>query len=141
MRRTVLSATAAACVAVLASTVPAFAHGGTPAPRPSAPSTAVPSTRPSAPGGTEPSAVPTRVPSTVPSRKPGAEATPVPSVAPGKGRGQVAVVPSGAPDTGETTGSGDSDQHTALIGGSAVGALAVGGAAVFLVRRRRATGA
>ncbi|MEW2133182.1 sortase-dependent protein [Streptomyces sp. NPDC005435] len=152
MRRTVLSATAAACVAVLASTVPAFAHGATPTARPSAPSTAVPSARPSAPGGAEPSAVPTRVPSAVPTRvpsavpsavpgrKPGGVPAPVPSAVPGKGRGQVSVVPSGAPDTGVTTASDDSDWSATLIGGSTAGALAVGGAAVFLVRRRRATG-
>jgi hypothetical protein len=65
----------------------------------------------------------------------------VPTVAPSEGRGQVGVVPSGAPDTGVATGSNGSGSDGMLIGGGAAGALAVGGAAVFLVRRRRATGA
>ncbi|MET7675464.1 sortase-dependent protein [Streptomyces seoulensis] len=130
MRRTVLSAAAVACVAVLASAVPAFAGGADSSPTPR-PATEAPSARPSAPGSAEPSAVPSRVP--------GRAATPVPSVAPGEGRRQVGVVPSGAPDTGVATDSGNSDGM--LIGGSSAGALAVGGAAVFLVRRRRATGA
>ncbi|MEU9399795.1 Tat pathway signal sequence domain protein [Streptomyces sp. SID4985] len=146
MRRTVLSATAAACVAVLANTVPAFAHGAsaTPTTRPSVtavPSTSVPSARPSAPGGAEPSAAPSRVPSAAPARTAEGAPTPVPSAAPARGRGQVAVVPSGAPDTGVTTGSSDSGNHASLVGSSAVGSLVVGGTAVFLLRRRRATGA
>ncbi|MFB7775409.1 sortase-dependent protein [Streptomyces bauhiniae] len=128
MRRTVLSATAVAWVAVLASAVPAFAGGANSSPTPR-PATDAPSARPSA----EPSAVPTQVPSRA--------ATPVPSVAPSEGRGQVGVVPSGAPDTGVTTGSDSSGSDGMLIGGSSAGVLAVGGAAVFLVRRRRATGA
>lgn len=132
MRRTVLSATAAACVAVLASTVPAFASGAdsSATPRPAA---SAPSARPSAPVSAEPSEAPSAVPTRVPSRA----ATPVPSVAPGERRGQVGVVPSGAPNTGVTTGS---ESDGMLIGGSSAGVLAVGGAAVFLVRRRRATG-
>ncbi|MFD8299569.1 LPXTG cell wall anchor domain-containing protein [Streptomyces bauhiniae] len=140
MRRTVLSATAAACLAVLASTVPAFASdaSSTPTPRPA---TEAPSARPSAPGGAEPSAVPTQVPSRAATPVPSRAATPVPSVAPGEGRGQVGVVPSGAPDTGVTTGPDSSGSDGMLIGGSSAGVLAVGGAAFFLVRRRRATGA
>jgi hypothetical protein len=133
MRRTVLNATAAACVAVLASTVPAFAHGesASPTTRPSA--TSEPSARPSAPASTEPSAVPTR--------KPSRTATPAPTAVPSEGRGQVGAVPSGAPNTGVTTGSNGSGSDGMLISGGAAGALAVGGAAVFLVRRRRVTGA
>jgi hypothetical protein len=66
----------------------------------------------------------------------------VATAAPGKARGQVRVVPSGAPDTGVTTGSDGSGSDSMLFGGGAAGALAVGGAAVFVVRRRRqATGA
>ncbi|MGW5046344.1 sortase-dependent protein [Streptomyces griseoluteus] len=132
MRRTVLSATATACVAVLASTVPAFAGGADSSPT-TRPAGSAPSARPSAPASAEPSAVPTRMP--------GRTATPVPSVAPSEGRGQVGVVPSGAPDTGVATGSVGSNSDGMLIGGSSAGALAVGGAVVFLVRRRRATGA
>ncbi|MYV38342.1 Tat pathway signal sequence domain protein [Streptomyces sp. SID1328] len=132
MRRTVLSATATACIAVLASTVPAFADGANSSPTPR-PVGSGPSARPSAPPSAEPSAVPTRMP--------GRAATPVPSVAPSEGHGQVGVVPSGAPDTGVVTGSAGSGSDGMLIGGSSAGALAVGGAVVFLVRRRRATGA
>lgn len=125
MRSTVLSATALACAAVLAGTVPAFADGRTASPSPVPTSTTAPSTRPSQ----APSATPTRA------------ASPVPSTAPGRRRGQVAVVPSGAPDTGVVPESRASGPDGALIGGSAAGALLVGGAAFLVVRRRRATGA
>jgi hypothetical protein len=53
----------------------------------------------------------------------------------------VGIVPSGAPNTGVTTGSNGSHSDGILIGGGTAGALAVGGAAVLLVRRRRTTGA
>ncbi|MEV7691062.1 sortase-dependent protein [Streptomyces bungoensis] len=125
MRSTVLSATALACAAVLASTVPASAHDRTASPSPVPTSTTAPSTRPSR----APSATPTRA------------ATPVPSAAPGRKRGQVAVVPSGAPDTGVVPESRASGPDGGLIGGGAAGAVAVGGAAFLVVRRRRATGA
>ncbi|BBC30282.1 hypothetical protein SGFS_015760 [Streptomyces graminofaciens] len=124
MRRTVLSAAALACTAVLAGAVPAFADDASPAPTSRAASqapTAVPS--PAEATKTPDSADATAVPSAEPPR----EATP----------GQVSAVPSGAPDTGvapEESGGG-------VVAGSAVAVLAVGGAGVLLVRRRRANGA
>jgi hypothetical protein len=126
MRRTVLSAAALACVAVLAGTVPAFADG-TPSP--------VPSTRPGA----------TRAPSPVPSERSGGTQAPStrPSAVPSKvpGRGQVAVVPRGAANTGVASGSDSSGSDGALIGGGVAGAAALGGAAFLVIRRRRVTGA
>lgn len=124
MRRTVLTATALACTAVLGGTVPAFADGSTPSPV----STAAPSTRPSA----EPSPVPSEARSAEPTRA----STP----APAQDRGQVAAVPQGAPDTGVAEPSSDSGTENALIGGGAAAVLAAG-AVVFAARRRRATGA
>ncbi|MGQ4429520.1 MULTISPECIES: sortase-dependent protein [unclassified Streptomyces] len=130
MRRTVLSALALACGAVLASTAPAFADGASATPT-QAPSTA-PSAVPSA------SKAPTPAPSdasTRPSTRP-AE----PSAVPARGRGQVAVVPSGAPDTGVApTSKSSGDLTTGLAGGGAA-ALVVGGGAFVVVRRRRTTG-
>ncbi|MYR42061.1 Tat pathway signal sequence domain protein, partial [Streptomyces sp. SID5910] len=96
MRRTILSALALACTAVLASTAPAFADGPTAAPS-SPPATATPA--PSAP-----SAEPTQAPSPVPSVSSPAVSTPVPSAEPTRppADGQVSAVPEGAPDTGAT---------------------------------------
>lgn len=126
MRRTVFSAAALACVAVLASTVPAFADA-TPSP--------VPSTRPGA----------TKAPSPVPSERSGGTQAPAtrPSAVPSKVRdgGQVAVVPRGAADTGVASGSDSSGSDGTLIGGGVAGAVAVGGAAFLVIRRRRVTGA
>lgn len=120
MRRTVLSAIALACTAVLASTVPAFADGTTP--------TAAPSTAPSqAPSEAAPSAEPSQ----------GTEPTVAPTPVPGD---EVSVVPSGAPDTGEVSTSTKSGSDNGLIAGGTAAAFAVGGAAFFVVRRRRATG-
>ncbi|MGW1622157.1 sortase-dependent protein, partial [Streptomyces sp. NPDC002172] len=82
MRRTVLSATALACTAVLAGTVPAFADSTTPSPVPTVAQSA------------EPSAVPSEAPSAEPTRA----ATPAPT----RDSRQVAEVPQGAPDTGVT---------------------------------------
>ncbi|MGW7255826.1 sortase-dependent protein [Streptomyces sp. NPDC054834] len=126
MRRTVLSAAAFACAAVLASTVPAFADGT---------ASPVPSTRPAA----------TEAPSPVPSERRGAgqEASTRPSAAPSKvrDRGQVAVVPRGAANTGVASGSDSSGSDGTLIGGGVAGAVALGGAAFLVIRRRRVTGA
>jgi hypothetical protein len=63
------------------------------------------------------------------------------TVDPNSDASQVAAVPAGAPDTGATSTSTDSGAPGALIGGGAAAAFAVGGAALFVVRRRRATGA
>ncbi|MET9084498.1 sortase-dependent protein [Streptomyces sp. NPDC004237] len=122
MRRTVLSATALACTAVLGGTVPAFADGTTASPAASV----------------APSAAPSEAPSAVPSTAPTRAATP----APARDSGQVAEVPRGAADTGVTESSSGSDSGTenVLIGGGAAVTLAAG-AVVFAVRRRRATGA
>lgn len=119
MRRTVPFAMALACTAVLASTVPAFADGPT-----------------------SPSAAPAR-PSATRTPAPATRASAVPSAAPARptdrtARGEVAVVPSGAPDTGVGTAPAGSAATEGLIGAGAA-ALAAGGAAVFVVRRRRAT--
>ncbi|MCX5561171.1 Tat pathway signal sequence domain protein [Streptomyces sp. NBC_00038] len=116
MRRTVLSALALGCTAVLASTVPAFADDATPSPVP---------TRVSESASQAPSAEPTRAPSAEPTTAP----------APG----EVSRVPEGAPDTGVAPAQSGTDG--ALIGGGAAAVFAAGGAAVYLVRRRRATGA
>ncbi|MFF3908304.1 sortase-dependent protein [Streptomyces sp. NPDC001848] len=124
MRRTVLSAMTLACTAVLAGTVPAFAHGASPTP-------AVPTATASPSTGPAPTAAPTAA-SAVPSAAP----TPAPT----KDRSQVSVVPKGAPDTGVTAGTSRS-VSPGLIGGGAGLVLVGGGAAVHVVRRRRATGA
>ncbi|MGI5136567.1 MULTISPECIES: sortase-dependent protein [unclassified Streptomyces] len=121
MRRTVLSSMALACTAVLAGTVPAFADGAT----------ATPSPVPTRASSAAPSAEPTRAPSAVPSR----------ASSPAPARGQVSVVPSGAPDTGVVADSSPSGATDGLIGGGAAAVLVAGGAAVFVVRRRRASGA
>ncbi|GAB3169162.1 sortase-dependent protein [Streptomyces incanus] len=113
MRRTVFSAAALACTALLASAVPAFADESTPV----ADTTATPSVSP------EPTA------------------TPEPAPAEEGNTGEVSVVPSGAPDTGVAPQSAQSGADGELIGGGATALLAAGGAAVFLVRRRRATAA
>ncbi|MFB9351167.1 sortase-dependent protein [Streptomyces heliomycini] len=117
MRRTVLSATALACTAVLASTTPALADSPSPVPA----ATVAPSESSAPADATEPSPVPAE------------DDAPDRSTAPG----EVAVVPSGAPDTG--VASAESGADGALIGGSGVAVLTAGRAAVLLVRRRRAT--
>lgn len=133
MRRTVLSALALACTAVLASTAPALADGTTPSPATTAPSaTAVPT--PAEPSA-EPSTEPTRTASPVPSAPSEAEPTRAPE------GGQVSVVPSGAPNTGVGSSSSSSGTEGGLIGGGAAAVLLAGGATVFVVRRRRAHGA
>ncbi|WP_328502314.1 Tat pathway signal sequence domain protein [Streptomyces sp. NBC_00457] len=128
MRRTVLSVLALACTAVLAATGPAFADGATtPAPK----ATTAPSPVPDEDGSPSPApAEPTTVAPTEDTP------SPEPTLAPSD---QVSVVPSGAPDTGVT--SQDSGPGAGMIGGGAAAALGLSGAAVFVVRRRRATGA
>ncbi|MEU9135401.1 sortase-dependent protein [Streptomyces sp. NPDC048404] len=130
MRRTVFSATALACTAVLVGTVPAFADGSSPRPstRPGATTAPAPASPTAAPAQASPTA--TRAPSAVPS--------PVPTRAPGSR--QVSVRPSGAPDTGVATPATPSSVPGGLVGGGAAAVFAAG-AAVLVVRRRRATGA
>lgn len=118
---------ALASTAVLAGAVPAFADGATPAPTNTPPTaTASPSDAP-APGTATPTAKPAvKDEGTEPSRAPEP--------------GQVSVVPEGAPDTGVTPAANQSGTDGVLIGTGAA-ALAIGGAAFIVVRRRRATGA
>ncbi|MFJ4688091.1 sortase-dependent protein [Streptomyces sp. NPDC091377] len=107
MRRTVLSAAALVCTAVLAISAPAWATapttGGSSDPTPSVsvpPSDEkTPTPSPTKPSPTDVGATPTVEPS---AERP----TPAPSTPPQDG--QVSVVPSGAPDTGvlPTAGSG-----------------------------------
>ncbi|MGW6305353.1 sortase-dependent protein [Streptomyces niveus] len=125
MRRTVLSALVLASTAVLGGAVPAFADNATPTPVPSSPSTATP---------------PTEAPSATPSQKPTGRA---PSAVPPRDEapGQVAVVPEGAPDTGVSPASAQSGSADGVLIGTGAAALFAGGAAFFVVRRRRATGA
>ncbi|MFC8200447.1 sortase-dependent protein [Streptomyces sp. NPDC060006] len=118
MRRTVLSALALACTAVLAGAVPAFADGTSPTPATTAAPSAAPSTEP------------TKAPTPEASLPASAEPTRAPSGS------EVSVVPSGAPDTGEA--ASESGSATGLIGGGAAAVLVGGGAAVYLVRRRQA---
>ncbi|MFF2385117.1 sortase-dependent protein [Streptomyces sp. NPDC058108] len=126
MRRTVLSAAALAFLAVPVATVSASAADATPSARPSA----------------RPSAVTAPAPSAEPSRAAGGDTrTPRPVPSRPATRGQVSVVPNGAPDTGVASTSTGSGSQNALLGGGAAAVLAGGGAAVLLVRRRRATGA
>ncbi|MBT3150172.1 hypothetical protein HTV45_04595 [Streptomyces sp. CHD11] len=114
MRRTVLSAAALACTAVLASAMPAFADDPSPVPDTKVAESATPTpAQEAAPEDGEP--------------------------APAEDAGGVTVVPRGAPDTGTAPASAESGGDGALIGGGAAAVLAGGGAAVFLVRRRRAT--
>ncbi|MEV6420582.1 sortase-dependent protein [Streptomyces sp. NPDC051662] len=120
MRRIILSATALACTAVLASTVPAFADE-TPTPQASRPATEAPA-QDAGPAEAEAPAQDAR-PSKVPARD------------------QVSVVPSGAPDTGVALVSTPSGSDAGLIGGGAAAVLVAGGAAVFVLRRRGTTGA
>ncbi|NJP99340.1 Tat pathway signal sequence domain protein [Streptomyces zingiberis] len=134
MRRTILSALALACTAVLAAGAPASAD--TPAPsRPETARTAPadPATRP-APAESEPAKEDTR--------RPAEESAPAPRPEPTRApeRDQVGVVPDGAPNTGVPAASGTTGSESALVGGGAA-ALLAGGAAAFVVRRRRATGA
>ncbi|MFD0225670.1 sortase-dependent protein, partial [Streptomyces hirsutus] len=82
-------------------------------------------------------ATPCGSPAPPPSREP----APEPAPAEEGSTGGVSVVPSGAPDTGAAPESAQSGTEAGLIGGGATAVLAAGGVAVFLVRRRRATGA
>ncbi|NEB07452.1 Tat pathway signal sequence domain protein, partial [Streptomyces coelicoflavus] len=83
MRRTILSAVALACTALLAGTAPAFADDPTPVPSAPAASTPAPAEPTEA---TEASPVPSvSVPAEEPTRAP----------APATGDGQVSVVPEG----------------------------------------------
>ncbi|MFG2680359.1 sortase-dependent protein [Streptomyces sp. NPDC048392] len=126
MRRTILSAVALACTAVLAGTVPAFADDPTPAP-------SVPAERAPSPG-TGPTDAPAPSAS-VPAQEPGQTPAPAPA------DGQVSVVPEGAADTGVAAPS-SSGTDEGLVGAGAGGVLLAGGAVLFVVRRRRAaTGA
>ncbi|MFE0818468.1 sortase-dependent protein [Streptomyces sp. NPDC058794] len=124
MRRTILSAVALACTAVLAGTAPAFADDPTPAP--SAPATATPG--------------PTSAPSEAPTPS---ASVPAPAAEPSEAPadGQVSVVPEGGADTGTAVPS-SSGSDAGLIGAGAGAGLLAGGTALFVVRRRRAaTGA
>ncbi|MFE3645477.1 sortase-dependent protein [Streptomyces sp. NPDC059169] len=123
MRRTVLSAMALACTAVLAGTVPAFANGASPTPT-------------TAPSRAATPADPSEAPSAVPTRGEGA-ASPVPVER--TGQGQVTVVPKGAPDTGVAVSSVSGGQK-GLIGAGAAAVSVTGAAGVYFVRRRRVTG-
>ncbi|MFB7110854.1 sortase-dependent protein [Streptomyces sp. NPDC056190] len=115
MRRTILTAAAVACTAVLAGTAPAFADGAAPSP------------------------VPTRV--ATPAEADSATPAPVAEPTRAPARGQVRAVPAGAPDTGVTAPAQDSGSLDGLIGGGVGVALVMAGGAVLVVRRRRATGA
>ncbi|ULR54015.1 Tat pathway signal sequence domain protein [Streptomyces deccanensis] len=122
MRRTVLSATALAFTAVLATALPAFADDTTPTAVPKEASQA-PTPAPSAPATDHPA-------ETEPTKGTDAtDASPVPS--------QVSVVPSGAPDTG-TAPKSEGSGSAVLAGTGATALLLGGGAAVVLVRRKRA---
>lgn len=128
MRRTVLSALVLASTAVLGGAVPAFADNATPTPVPSRPSTATP-----------PAEAPSKAPTATPSKESPSQA---PSAAPrDEAPAQVAVVPEGAPDTGVTSTSTQSGSGDAVLIGTGAAALFASGAAVFVVRRRRVTGA
>ncbi|MFE7645023.1 sortase-dependent protein [Streptomyces phaeoluteigriseus] len=117
IRRTGSTALAVAATALLIGAGPAFADGGTPTP---------------APAGTATAPTPAPAPS---------EATPepAPTVTPGSDD-QVRVVPRGAADTGETTTAAPSSGDGTLIGGLAA-VFAAGGVGVYVLRRRRTTGA
>ncbi|CAM5645092.1 Tat pathway signal sequence domain protein OS=Streptomyces tendae OX=1932 GN=GUR47_20320 PE=4 SV=1 [Streptomyces tendae] len=123
MRRTILTAVALACTAVLAGTAPAFADG--PSPVPSAPAASTPSP------GTGPSEATAAPCVSVP-----AEPTRAPAPAPADG--QVSVVPEGAADTGVAAPSDPAGTDGTAVGAGAGGVLLAGGAVVFVVRRRRA---
>lgn len=125
MRRTILTAVALACTAVLAGTAPAFADGGR-TPAPAAPAESAPSRDT---GRTEATPEPSvSVPAERPTRAPA--------------DGQVSVVPRGAADTGVVTPSDATGTEEGVIGAGA-GVLLAGGAVLLVVRRRRtaATGA
>ncbi|WP_217143807.1 LPXTG cell wall anchor domain-containing protein [Streptomyces sp. AC627_RSS907] len=127
MRRTILSAVALACTAVLMGTAPAFADDPAPAPTVAAPAENAPS------AGTEPNEAPAPAPS-VSTPAPAAEPTRAPAGS------QVSAVPEGAPDTGVAAPQSSGDD--AGIVGAGAGAVLAAGAVLFVVRRRRAaTGA
>ncbi|MDK1342147.1 sortase-dependent protein [Streptomyces sp. 378] len=141
MRRTVLSALALTATAVLMGTGPAFADGATtpsPVPSPAAPTTqpaeSAEPTREAAPTPAPAEDEPTRTAAPTP-----APAEDEPTRAPADD--QVSVRPSGAPDTGVTAASPASGSDGTAIGAGAAAVLALGGGTVFVVRRRRATGA
>ncbi|WP_432098326.1 sortase-dependent protein [Streptomyces sp. WAC 04229] len=125
MRRTILSAVALACTAVLAGTAPAFADDPSPVPTKAAPAQSTPSP--------VPSEAPSKAPTPSPSKPgPADEAS-----APAPADGQVSAVPEGAPDTGVATPEpGGTDEG--LVGAGAGAVLVAGGAVLFVVRRRRA---
>ncbi|MFF0535675.1 sortase-dependent protein [Streptomyces coelicoflavus] len=131
MRRTILSAVALACTALLAGTAPAFADDPTPVPSAPAESAPVPGAEPTEATGASP--VPSvSVPAEEPTRAP----------APATGDGQVSVVPEGAADTGVAASEDPAGNGTGLVGAGAGGVLVAGGAVLLVVRRRRAaTGA
>ncbi|MFD8450161.1 MULTISPECIES: sortase-dependent protein [Streptomyces] len=127
MRRTILSAVALACTALLAGTAPAFADDPTPVP--SAPAERAPSPGAEPTEATEASPVPSvSVPAEEPTRAP----------APATGDGQVSVVPEGAADTGVAESADPAGNGTGLVGAGAGGVLVAGGAVLLVVRRRRA---
>ncbi|MFC8079089.1 sortase-dependent protein [Streptomyces sp. NPDC057307] len=126
MRRTVLSAMALASTAVLASALPAFADDAAPSKAPSTSASVAPT----------PSAAPSDA-----SSEPTAAQAPSDAPAPAKTPGQVAVVPEGAPDTGVASTSTQSGSADGALIGTGAAALVAGGATVFVVRRRRVTGA
>ncbi|MGV9983058.1 sortase-dependent protein [Streptomyces olivaceus] len=129
MRRTLLSAAALACAAVLATTAPASADDS---PRSASP---VPSDERAPSTGDEASAAPSQ-------EKPSQDkdrseaATPAPAER-APGRGQVSAVPEGAADTGVAT-SDSSGTDEGLIGAGAGAVLLAGGVTLLVVRRRRA---
>ncbi|CAL9511628.1 LPXTG cell wall anchor domain-containing protein [Streptomyces sp. enrichment culture] len=123
MRRTIFSAVALACTAVLAGTAPAFADD--PSPVPSVPAERAPS---STAAPTEAAPVPSvSVPAEAPTRAPA--------------DGQVSVVPEGAADTGVAGPADTTGTDQGLVGAGAGGVLLAGGAVLFVVRRRRAAAA
>ncbi|MFJ6730364.1 sortase-dependent protein [Streptomyces sp. NPDC091281] len=125
MRRTGLGALAVAGAALFLGAGSAAADGRAPSPVASAPAQAE---------GRTPTPVPY---SSAQERSDDASAVPAPAEG-FRDSGQVRVVPRGAAETGETTGSG---HQGALIGGGAAAVLALGGAGIVVVRRRGTTGA
>ncbi|MBQ0827541.1 Tat pathway signal sequence domain protein [Streptomyces tagetis] len=126
MRRTLLSAAALACAAVMAATAPALADDTVPGQAPS------PTLAPATPA--EPTPVPSvSSPDAAEAPAEDAELSAVPEDA------QVSAVPEGAPDTGAV--ARDASGPSAGAAGVGAAALLAAGASVYVVRRRRATGA
>lgn len=119
MRRTILTAVALACTAVLAGTAPAFAEDPTPVP--SAPAESAPS-----PGTGPGEATPAPAPSV---SVPAAEPTEAPAPAPADG--QVSVVPKGAADTGVAAPTDPAGSDASVVGAGAGGVLLAGGAVLL----------